>query len=96
MSLIALRFGVYGLVIFAVLWAGNHYGPNALWRTHREAEDRARNAVLTDLAERETDAGAAEDAVHTAADAEFALLSKGLEACPLTAAAAAAVNVVRE
>ena len=59
-----LKLGSYVGVVVGLMWIGNAYGPNAFWRAHREAEDRARNAVLTDLAERQDAAGQVEDAMH--------------------------------
>ncbi len=94
--MLGLKLGIYGGIVFALLCVGNFYGPNALWRAHREAEDKARNAVLSDLAERETAAGTSEAAGHAAADKEFAEFSMGLGQCPLTPAQSAAVNLVRE
>lgn len=91
-----LKLGSYVGVVVGLMWIGNAYGPNAFWRAHREAEDRARNAVLTDLAERQDAAGQVEDAMHVGADAEFDELYPGLEKYPLPATSAAALNVVRE
>lgn len=94
--MLGLKLGIYGGIVFALLCVGNFYGPNALWRAHRQAEDKARNAVLADLGKREDAAGTAEDASHAVADREFAALSKGLQQCLLAAQTAAALNVVRE
>ena len=91
-----IKLGLVATLIMSVWLHGAYYGPPARKLANREAEDRARNAVLTDMAERETVAGNAEDAAHAVADQEFDDLAPGLQKCILDAATAAALNLVRE
>ncbi len=76
--------GVLGaLAISCIFWAGNVYGPNGHWRSNREAEDRAKNAVLTDLAEREDTTGADFEVGLSKLDGEFAGMRVSVAQCAL-------------
>ncbi len=83
-----------GLLLFAILWTGNHYGPNAIWRANREAEDKAKNAAIAYLNEHENQVGKEEDSRFAAADKEFAKSKSGLDKCILNAGQTQALQLI--
>ena len=85
---------VGAFAVTAVFLAGNHYGPNAVWRSHREAEDKAKNAVLTDMIEHENSIGLQEDARFATEDKQFKVAAPQLPQCVLDAATVDALNSV--
>jgi len=93
-----IAVGLLSLVaVFLAGGATDHfYGPNAWWKANRQAEDRAKNAVLTDLAEREDTAGFEEEQRFKDQDKEFHAIKVTLTPCVLTAAQASALNQVGE
>lgn len=92
------RLAWAGLAAVAlVLFGGfidDRYGRNAMWRAHREAEDRAKNAVLTDMIDHETQIGQAEDIKLEAANKEFTKVAPTLPQCILTAETVQALNLI--
>ncbi len=80
--------------LVAVFMAGNHYGPNASWRAHREAEDAAKNQAIEYLNDHENQIGLQEDKRFAAEDAEFKKVVPSLGPCVLNETEAAALNGV--
>lgn len=80
------------VAIIGLMAAGNHYGPNAIWRAHREAEDKAKNAAITFQNQQENDNGLREDKRLLDADKEFMAVVPTLPSCILTAETIQAIN----
>jgi len=88
---LAITLGLGAALVLGLLWAGNFYGPNGRWRVNREAADKALNAVLTDLAEREDTVGIGVDTDLAALNKEFSGVKETLARCIIDASQASAL-----